>query len=123
MTPDALCEFSRDVALRLPLFQGVHRFFGPLFLREGCRIVQVPVNHRPRAHGRSHYNLRNRSLHVIVDLVGVAWLLRRPVFYKMISADQDAQVHPHSRRPDSQTGGVVTWSVQLLERGYSKEAS
>ena len=44
--------FPRDVALRLPLFQGVHRFFGPLFLREGCRVVQVPVNHRPRVHGR-----------------------------------------------------------------------
>ena len=41
--------FPRDLALRLPLFQGVHRFFGPLFLREGCRVIQVPVNHRPRA--------------------------------------------------------------------------
>ena len=35
--------FPREVALRLPMFRGVHRFFGPLLLREGCRIVQVPV--------------------------------------------------------------------------------
>jgi len=27
--------FPRHLALQLPLFQGVHRFFGPLFLREG----------------------------------------------------------------------------------------
>jgi hypothetical protein len=33
-------------------------------------------------HGRSHYNLWNRSLRVIVDLLGVAWLLRRPVCYQ-----------------------------------------
>jgi len=98
--------FPRDLALRLPLFQGVHRFFGPLFLREGCCVVQVPVNHRPRAHGRSHYNLWNRSLRVIVDLIGVAWLLRRPLLYQMLS-DDEAQVHTHSRRLSYQTGKAV----------------
>ena len=40
--------FPREVALRLPMFRGVHRFFGPLLIREGCRIVQMPVGHRPR---------------------------------------------------------------------------
>jgi glycosyltransferase involved in cell wall biosynthesis len=71
--------FPRYMALRLPPFHGMHRFFGPLLLREGCRVVQVPVNHRVRAHGRSHYNLWNRSLRVVVDLLGVAWLMRRPL--------------------------------------------
>ena len=59
------------------MFCGVHRFFGPLLLREGCRLVQVPVRDRPRSHGRSHYNLWSRSLRVVVDLLGVAWLLRQ----------------------------------------------
>jgi dolichol-phosphate mannosyltransferase len=77
--------FPRDAALRLPMFQGAHRFLGPLLLREGCRIVQVPVTHRPRPHGTSHYNLWNRSLRVVVDLFGVAWLLRRPVLYQVAS--------------------------------------
>ena len=76
--------FPREVALRLPVFRGVHRFFGPLLLREGCRLVQVPVGHRPRPHGRSHYNLWNRSLQVVVDLLGVAWLLRRPLRYRVV---------------------------------------
>jgi glycosyltransferase involved in cell wall biosynthesis len=84
--------FPRDVALRLPLFQGMHRFFGPLLLREGCKVVQVPVHHRPRPHGVSHYNLRNRSLKVIVDLLGVAWLLRRPIRFEVVSAWDDATV-------------------------------
>ncbi|HZW32169.1 MAG TPA: glycosyltransferase family 2 protein [Isosphaeraceae bacterium] len=78
--------FPRAVALRLPAFHGVHRFFGPLLLREGCRLVQVPVHHRPRPHGRSHYNLWNRSLQVVVDLLGVAWLLRRPLHYRVARA-------------------------------------
>ena len=76
--------FPRALALRLPMFHGVHRFLGPLLLREGCRLVQVPVRHRARPHGRSHYNLWNRSLQVVVDLVGVTWLLRRPVRYQVL---------------------------------------
>ena len=49
----------------------MHRFMGPLLLREGCKLIQVPVKHRPRVSGRSHYNIWNRSLCVIVDLLGV----------------------------------------------------
>ncbi len=78
--------FPRAVALRLPGFRGVHRFFGPLLLREGCRLVQVPVGHRSRPHGRSHYNLWNRSIQVVVDLLGVVWLLRRPLRYQVVQA-------------------------------------
>jgi dolichol-phosphate mannosyltransferase len=75
--------FPREVALRLPAFHGVHRFFGPLLLREGCRVVQVPVGHRPRTRGKSHYHFGNRSIRVVEDLLGVAWLLRRPVRYRV----------------------------------------
>jgi dolichol-phosphate mannosyltransferase len=76
--------FPRHVALRLPTFRGAHRFVGPLLLREGCRVVQVPVSHRPRSHGQSHYNLWNRSLQVAIDLLGVAWLMQRPVRYELL---------------------------------------
>ena len=62
---------------------GCHRFLGPLLLREGCSVVQVPVKHRPRPHGTSHYNLWNRSLRVVVDLFGVAWLMRRGARYRV----------------------------------------
>jgi len=92
--------FRREHALRLPLFQGMHRFLGPLLLRQGCRLVQMPVNHRPRAHGRSHYNVWNRSIRVVVDLLGVAWLMRRPIRYRIVevatvrSHDPAYQAHP-----------------------------
>jgi dolichol-phosphate mannosyltransferase len=78
--------FPRAVALRLPLFQGFHRFLGPLFLREGCRLVQVPVQHRFRPYGCSHYGLWNRSVDVIADLVGVAWLISRPIRCEIVQS-------------------------------------
>jgi dolichol-phosphate mannosyltransferase len=83
--------FPREVALRLPVFHGMHRFFGSLLLREGCRIVQIPVSHRPRACGKSHYHFGNRSIQVLVDLLGVVWLLRRPVRIEIGRTDHSNQ--------------------------------
>lgn len=91
--------FPRDVALRLPMFHGAHRFFGPMLLREGCAIRQEPVGHRPRPHGNSHYSLRNRSWAVVVDLIGVAWLMRRPVRYEAAEAPPAAPTPVASARP------------------------
>jgi dolichol-phosphate mannosyltransferase len=82
--------FPREMALRLPMFRGSHRFLGPLLIREGCSLVQVPVAHRSRPHGKSHYNLWNRSLRVVVDLFGVAWLMRRDVLYEVVTNVGDA---------------------------------
>ncbi len=94
--------FPREMALRLPMFKGAHRFFGPLLLREGCTIVQLPVNHRERAHGISHYNFWNRSTRVVVDLFGVAWLMRRSVCYT-VATEPAATPQPHqSRRGQTQ---------------------
>lgn len=94
--------FPREVALRFPMFHGAHRFYGPLLLREGCRIVQLPVEHRPRPHGRSHYNVWNRSLNVLVDLLGVAWLMRRPVRYELAGAG--SEVRPTERLAGGRVG-------------------
>lgn len=93
------------VACRLPAFHGVHRFLGPLLLREGCRIVQLPVHHRPRGHGRSHYNIWNRSIRVVVDLLGVAWLMRRPVRHEVAEDPRGASLTTVSA-PSSSTTAV-----------------
>jgi dolichol-phosphate mannosyltransferase len=78
--------FPRRVGLHLPTFHGMHRFFGSLLQREGCRLVQVPVHHRARSHGRSHYTLWNRSLQVVIDLLGVAWLMQRRIHFQVTSS-------------------------------------
>jgi dolichol-phosphate mannosyltransferase len=46
-------------------------------LRDGGQVVSVPVNHRPREQGRSHYGLHNRLWVGIVDILGVIWLQKR----------------------------------------------
>lgn len=79
-TPDTGCGlkvFGRDTWLRLPFFDHQHRFLPALFLREGVRVKSVPVRHRPRRSGRSHYGVHDRLWAGIVDLLGVMWLQRR----------------------------------------------
>jgi dolichol-phosphate mannosyltransferase len=110
--------FPREMALRMPMFHGCHRFFGPLLLREGCRIVQLPVTHRPRPHGQSHYNLWNRSLRVIVDLFGVAWLMRRPARYEVVP---DAVAAPASDA-DADAASIFPVPIPLqTRRGVGQE--
>jgi dolichol-phosphate mannosyltransferase len=78
--PDTGCSlklFRRDDFLLLPQFDHMHRFLPALFAREGVRIINVPVNHRPRVAGVSKYGLGNRLWVGIVDLFGVRWLLKR----------------------------------------------
>jgi dolichol-phosphate mannosyltransferase len=79
-TPDTGCGlklFRREAFLSLPQFDHMHRFLPALFLRAGGQVVSVPVNHRPRVHGRSNYGTLDRLFVGIFDLVGVAWLQRR----------------------------------------------
>jgi glycosyltransferase involved in cell wall biosynthesis len=65
--------------LDLPLFDGVHRFVGPLLAARGARVAEVPVGHRPRAHGRSKYGVHDRLWRGIRDLFGVRWLQSRQI--------------------------------------------
>jgi dolichol-phosphate mannosyltransferase len=58
-------------------FHGFHRFLGPIARAAGLQIIQIPVSHRPRHHGHSHYSARSRLLRGLTDLFGVAWLLSR----------------------------------------------
>lgn len=79
--PDTGCSlklFPRDAFLALPHFNHLHRFLPALFKRAGFRLVNLPVNHRPRWHGVSKYGVMNRLFVGIHDLIGVRWLLKRP---------------------------------------------
>ncbi|KTD39337.1 glycosyl transferase, group 2 family protein [Legionella nautarum] len=70
--------FPRDAFLALPHFNHLHRFLPALFKRAGFKLVNLPVNHRPRWHGVSKYGVMNRLFVGIHDLIGVRWLLKRP---------------------------------------------
>ena len=79
-TPDSGCGikvFHRSAFLAMPHFNHMHRFLPALIVRSGGRVVSFPVNHRPRMHGRSHYDTLRRLLNGLIDLAGVAWLQHR----------------------------------------------
>ena len=72
-----LKAFRRDLFLKLPYFDGLHRFLPALVRREGYEIAYVDVIDRQRGHGVSNYGLWDRLWVGILDLMGVWWLLRR----------------------------------------------
>ncbi|SHF68527.1 dolichol-phosphate mannosyltransferase [Modicisalibacter ilicicola DSM 19980] len=79
-TPDTGCGLKvirRDAFLALPYFDHMHRFIPALVMAQGGKCVSVPVNHRSRGTGKSHYGLNNRLWVGLVDIVGVMWLRRR----------------------------------------------
>jgi len=64
-------------------FKGMHRFIPALVKAAGYRLVEIPVNHRPRRFGHSKYGLGNRALRATIDMFGVRWLLSRRLNYKI----------------------------------------
>jgi len=79
-TPDTGCGlkvFSRSVYLALPYFDHMHRFLPALVQREGGLVESMPVRHRQRTSGASHYGFLNRAWAGVVDMAGVLWLRRR----------------------------------------------
>lgn len=82
-TPDSGCGikvFYRETFMSMPHFDHMHRFLPCLAQRTGGSVTSIEVNHRARVHGRSHYGTLGRLMAGIVDLAGVAWLVRRNKF-------------------------------------------
>lgn len=69
--------FRRELYLRFPQFDHMHRFLPALTRSYGMDVVPVPVRHRPRKQGKSKYGTLDRLVCGIPDLLGVAWLARR----------------------------------------------
>jgi glycosyltransferase involved in cell wall biosynthesis len=64
-------------------FKGMHRFIPALIKNAGYRLVEIPVNHRPRRFGQTKYGLGNRAVRATADMFGVRWLLSRHLNYKI----------------------------------------
>ena len=78
-----LKAMKRECIATLVPFKGMHRFIPALVKGAGYRLVEVPVNHRPRKFGESKYGLGNRALRATMDMFGVRWLLSRQLNYKV----------------------------------------
>jgi len=72
-------------------------------------VVQVPVGHRSRLVG-SRIPLRQPLVQVVEDLLGVAWLLRRPIRYRV-----DSLTYPSDQ--------TKIMSNRLTEREFNDHSS
>jgi dolichol-phosphate mannosyltransferase len=70
-----LKAYRGEVARGLHLYGELHRFIPVLAHYEGFSVAEVPVNHRPREHGRSRYG-PERYLRGFFDLLTVTFMGR-----------------------------------------------
>lgn len=77
--------FDAHCVERVRFFRNAHRFFPALVRMQGGSIAETPVNHRPRSKGTSKYGggIRSRLFVGIFDLLGVLWLKRRNLRYRV----------------------------------------
>lgn len=74
----SLKVYRAKVVKPLKLRPGMHRYLPAIASQLGGRVAEVEVNHRPRQHGRSKYNL-SRTFRVVSDLVRLRRLMREAV--------------------------------------------
>jgi glycosyltransferase involved in cell wall biosynthesis len=68
-----LKALRREIADELKLYGEMHRFIPALAASLGATIIEVPVRHHPRKHGRSKYGF-GRTIRVLLDLMTVKFL-------------------------------------------------
>jgi glycosyltransferase involved in cell wall biosynthesis len=98
----SLKAYRREVVRSVRLYGEMHRF-APIYASwQGARVAEIPVNHRPRAHGESKYGLE-RVGKVLLDLL-VVWFLGR-----------------YETRPMYVFGGFgfVSWGIALCSGAYA----
>src|SRR5262245_449271 len=93
----ALKVFRRDVIRRIKMFKGMHRFLPTLARMEGFRVVEVPVAHRPRPSGKSHFGVWNRVWKGLADVRAVRWMWSRRI--TAVATEREAGAPPPAGTP------------------------
>lgn len=70
-----LKAYRGECARSLEVYGDMHRFIPVIAAQQGWRAAEVPVNHRPRRHGRSRFGLE-RYLRGALDLLTVLFIGR-----------------------------------------------
>ena len=70
-----LKAYRAEVVRGLRIYGELHRFIPVLAHYRGFRVAELPVNHRPREHGRSRYGME-RYVRGFLDLLTVTFMGR-----------------------------------------------
>jgi len=114
-----------EVLRRVPMFAGMHRFLPTLLRMAGARTAEIPVNHRPRLHGRTKYTLGNRLWRTLADLAAVRWMQAR-----WIDPDLSEEIDPWDKNSGptsaisaSSSSAAASWSSGSPPNGGSGPSS
>jgi dolichol-phosphate mannosyltransferase len=72
-----------DMAKRIPMFNGLHRFLPAMILLQNGKIKQTPVRHFPRIAGVSNFNLWNRLWGPLQDCFAYLWMKKKYINYSI----------------------------------------
>ena len=97
--------FRRECLRDLVLYRGFHRFIPTLLRMRGYRVIEVPVNHRPRRFGQSKYGIGNRAFRAFVDLLVVRWMKDRLLRYE-VAEDLGGGAEPRDARAAGRAGAL-----------------
>lgn len=79
----SLKVFKREALMKVRMFNGAHRFMPTLIKMEGYKVTEVPVTHHPRHAGEAKYGIGNRMFRAFYDLIGVRWMKKRRLKYRI----------------------------------------
>ncbi len=67
-----------EIAKQFPLvFKGMHRFMPAYAKMLGAKVIEKPVNHRPRVAGVAKYGILNRGFVGFFDALAMRWMIKR----------------------------------------------
>ena len=78
-----LKAYNGEILRSIRLFGEQHRFIPAIFAEYSDKITEIPVNHKPRMHGKSKYNL-SRISRVLLDLIAISYWKKykdRPIYF------------------------------------------
>lgn len=72
-----LRTFRREHILKIPPFEGGHRFYPVLLQAAGYTVGEIKINDRPRYKGKSKYRMRNRARKAGKDMWKVKKMIKK----------------------------------------------
>ena len=73
----SLKVFDKNVFLKFPYFDGIHRFLPALFKGFGKETFFIEVDHRPRISGISKYGILDRLFKGTIDIIRVVNIIKK----------------------------------------------
>lgn len=83
---DSACSlkaYKRQILPKLKLFDGLHRFLPTIAKMNGFRVMEIPVNHRPRTKGTAKYGMWNRVFRALRATFAIRWMQRHALVYEV----------------------------------------